>query len=68
MALAIDWVRTSASHRAWLPSAELEGQLLLGLDDATRMGLIDKSLKVVRGDSSAYHVVWQRMGPAGTAH
>ena len=66
VALAIDWVRTSAHHRAWLPSAELEGKLLLGLDEVTRIGLADKSLKVVRGDSSPYHVVWQRRSAADT--
>ena len=68
VALAIDWTRTSANHRAWLPSDEVESQLLLGLEDATRWGLLDKSLQVVPGDSSAYRVVWQRRSAGGDDH
>ena len=68
VALAIDWTRTSANHRARLSNDELESQLLLGLEDPTRLGLLDKSLHAVPGDCAAYRVVWQRHGVSGNDH
>ena len=68
VALAIDWTRTSTNHRARLSNDELESQLLLGLEDATRLGLLDKSLHAVPGDCAAYRVVWQRRSAGGDNH
>ena len=68
VALAIDWTRTSANHRARLSSDELESQLLLGLEDATLWGLLEKSLQEVPGDRAAYRVVWQRRSVGGGKH
>ena len=68
VALAIDWTRTSANHRARLSNDELESQLLLGLEDATRWGLLQKSLHAVPGDCAAYRVVWQRRSVIGDHH
>ena len=65
VALAIDWTLTSANHRARLSNDELESQLLLGLEDATRWGLLVKSLHAVPGDGAAYRVVWQRRSVGG---
>ena len=57
---SIDWVRTSSTHREWLPSPELEGDLLIGLEAAVAANLIELRLVPVRGDSAAYHAIWRR--------
>ena len=63
----IDWVRTSATHREWLPSPELEGQVLAGLEAAVAKGWVEETLVPVHRDSAAYHCIWRRSGTAWPA-
>ena len=63
----IDWVRTSDTHREWLPSHELEGQVLAGLEAAVAKGWVEETLVPVHRDSAAYHCIWRRSGTAWPA-